>query len=212
MSMTAHKWMYNDDSIFILLNDKGYGTSTWFLPTLHKLLPVHPTGHMLSVHIFDVGETTTSSYQQLTVGGVHYTIPPPPPHLSVLGAAPSLPLFFISSLPSDNCTPKSHVHPRPLPIFQTHLWLPLSVSVHVHVAGTLIPYCRHRTHSGGKEMIRPIFLQMICQLSQSLLSSRRSPTCRSWVVVSVRERGNVIDCIKGWHSLSVCSVCGGVRV
>ena len=140
---------------------------------------------------------------------------PPPPHLSVLGAAPSLPLFFISSLPSDNCTPKSHVHPRPLPIFQTHLWLPLSMlacsskccTPHVHVAGTLIPYCMHQTHSGGKETIRPIFLQMMCQLSQPLLSSRRSPTCRSHVVMSVRERGNVIDCIKDCHSLSVCSVC-----
>ena len=28
--------------------------------TLHKLLPVHPTGHMLRVHIFDVGETNAS--------------------------------------------------------------------------------------------------------------------------------------------------------
>ena len=28
--------------------------------TLHKLLPVHPTGHMLCVHIFDVGETNAS--------------------------------------------------------------------------------------------------------------------------------------------------------
>ena len=27
--------------------------------TLHKLLPVHPTVHMLCVHIFDVGETIT---------------------------------------------------------------------------------------------------------------------------------------------------------
>ena len=34
--------------------------------TLHKLLLVHPTGHMLRVHIFDVGETNASSYQQLT--------------------------------------------------------------------------------------------------------------------------------------------------
>ena len=32
---------------------------------LHKLLPVHPAGHMLRVHIFDVGETNASSYQQL---------------------------------------------------------------------------------------------------------------------------------------------------
>ena len=28
-----------------------------------------PTGHMLRVHIFDVGETNASSYQQLTVCG-----------------------------------------------------------------------------------------------------------------------------------------------
>ena len=34
--------------------------------TLHKLLPVHLTGHMLGVHIFGVGETSASSYQQLT--------------------------------------------------------------------------------------------------------------------------------------------------
>ena len=31
--------------------------------TLHKLLPVYPTGHMLCVQIFDVGETSASSYQ-----------------------------------------------------------------------------------------------------------------------------------------------------
>ena len=31
------------------------GSSTTL--TLHKLLPVHPTGHMLCVHIFDVGES-----------------------------------------------------------------------------------------------------------------------------------------------------------
>ena len=29
--------------------------------SLHKLIPVHPTGHMLRVHIFDVGETNASS-------------------------------------------------------------------------------------------------------------------------------------------------------
>ena len=42
--------------------------------TLHKLLPVHPTGHMLHVrlHIFDVGETNASSYQQLTVCGATF--------------------------------------------------------------------------------------------------------------------------------------------
>ena len=32
--------------------------------TLHKLLPVHPTGHMLRVHIYCGGETNASSYQQ----------------------------------------------------------------------------------------------------------------------------------------------------
>ena len=32
-------------------------------------LPVHPTGHMLRVHIFDVRETNASSYQQMTVYG-----------------------------------------------------------------------------------------------------------------------------------------------
>ena len=40
--------------------------------TLHKLIPVHPTGHMLRVHIFDVGETNASSYQQLTVYGANH--------------------------------------------------------------------------------------------------------------------------------------------
>ena len=32
--------------------------------TLHKLLPVHPTGHnhVPRAHIFDVGETNASSY------------------------------------------------------------------------------------------------------------------------------------------------------
>ena len=37
--------------------------------TLHKLLPVHPTGHM---HIFDVGDTNASSYLQLTVCGANH--------------------------------------------------------------------------------------------------------------------------------------------
>ena len=40
--------------------------------TLHKLLPVHPTGHVLRVHIFDVGETNASSYQQLTACGANH--------------------------------------------------------------------------------------------------------------------------------------------
>ena len=40
--------------------------------TLHKLLPVHPTGHMLRVHMFDVGETNASSYQELTVYGANH--------------------------------------------------------------------------------------------------------------------------------------------
>ena len=33
--------------------------------TLHKLLPVHPTGHMLGVQIFDVGETNASAIDSL---------------------------------------------------------------------------------------------------------------------------------------------------
>ena len=43
--------------------------------TLHKLLPVHPTGEVicLGVHIFDVGETNASSYQQLIVCGANHT-------------------------------------------------------------------------------------------------------------------------------------------
>ena len=40
--------------------------------TLHKLLPVHPTGHMLGVQIFDVGETNAGSYLQLTVCGANH--------------------------------------------------------------------------------------------------------------------------------------------
>ena len=35
----------------------GSSTTLQILATLHKLLPVHPLGHMLGVHIFDVGET-----------------------------------------------------------------------------------------------------------------------------------------------------------
>ena len=31
---------------------------------LHKLLPVHPTGHMLGVQIFDVGETVDSLWSK----------------------------------------------------------------------------------------------------------------------------------------------------
>ena len=42
------------------------------LATLHKLLPVHPSGHMLGVQICDVGETNASSNQLLTVCGVKY--------------------------------------------------------------------------------------------------------------------------------------------
>ena len=38
---------------------------------LHKLLPVHPTGHMLRVHICDMGETTISSNKHLTVYGAN---------------------------------------------------------------------------------------------------------------------------------------------
>ena len=32
--------------------------------TLHKLLPVHPTGHMQGVQIFDVGETFDSLWSK----------------------------------------------------------------------------------------------------------------------------------------------------
>ena len=45
----------------------GSSTTLQNTATLHKLLPVHLTGHMLRVHICDVGETNASSYQQLTV-------------------------------------------------------------------------------------------------------------------------------------------------
>ena len=34
----------------------GSSTTLQISATLHKLLPVHPTGHMLRVHIFDVGD------------------------------------------------------------------------------------------------------------------------------------------------------------
>ena len=39
----------------------GSSTTLQISATLHKL---HPTGHMLRAHIFDVGETNGSSYQQ----------------------------------------------------------------------------------------------------------------------------------------------------
>ena len=51
----------------------GSSTTVYILATLHKLLPVHPTGHMLRVHIFDVGETNGSSYQQLAVCRANHT-------------------------------------------------------------------------------------------------------------------------------------------
>ena len=47
-------------------------TSLQISATLHKLLPVHHIGHMLRVHIFDLGETNTSSYQQLTPYGANH--------------------------------------------------------------------------------------------------------------------------------------------
>ena len=45
----------------------GSINSTTLHITPHKLLPVHPSGHILCVHIFDVGEINykASCYQQL---------------------------------------------------------------------------------------------------------------------------------------------------
>ena len=44
----------------IIYGNKGkymYSSTTLQIPaTLHKLLPVHPTGYMLGVHIFYAGE------------------------------------------------------------------------------------------------------------------------------------------------------------
>ena len=45
-------------------------TTLQISPTLHKLLPVHPTGLMLRVHIFDVGQTNAS----IRVTCKHYLI------------------------------------------------------------------------------------------------------------------------------------------
>ena len=39
-------------------------TTLQILATLHKLLPVHPTGHMLCGQIFDVGETIDSLWSK----------------------------------------------------------------------------------------------------------------------------------------------------
>ena len=39
-------------------------TTLQILATLHKLLPVHPTGHMLRVQICDVGETIDSLWSK----------------------------------------------------------------------------------------------------------------------------------------------------
>ena len=47
-------------------------TTLQITATLHKLLPVHPTGDILRVHIFDVGKTNASSYQQFTVCGANH--------------------------------------------------------------------------------------------------------------------------------------------
>ena len=55
-----------------LIIASSYSTSLQISATLHKLLPIHPTGHMLRVQIFDVGETNASSYQQLTVYGANH--------------------------------------------------------------------------------------------------------------------------------------------
>ena len=72
------KWMYNNNSILLLKMDAmslvggiwymhkliiASSTTLHISAKLHKLLPVHPTGHMLSllcVHIFDVGKTNAS--------------------------------------------------------------------------------------------------------------------------------------------------------
>ena len=45
---------------------KLISTTLQISATLHKLLPVHPTGHMLRVHICDVGKAnaSTCSHQQ----------------------------------------------------------------------------------------------------------------------------------------------------
>ena len=43
----------------------GSSTTHQISATLHKLLPVHPTGHMLCVHIFYVGETNASAIDSL---------------------------------------------------------------------------------------------------------------------------------------------------
>ena len=39
-------------------------TTLQILAILHILLPVHPTGHMLCVHIFGVGETIDSLWSK----------------------------------------------------------------------------------------------------------------------------------------------------
>ena len=73
------KWMHNNNPIlFLKMGAMSYvGGGIWYVhkliiassttlqipATLHKLLPVHPTGNMLRVHIFDVGETNANSYQ-----------------------------------------------------------------------------------------------------------------------------------------------------
>ena len=86
--------MYNNNSILFLkmvvrtCNELRRRNSIWYIhkliiassttlqisAALHKLLPVHPTGHMLGLHIFDVGETNASSNQQLTVYGANHIL------------------------------------------------------------------------------------------------------------------------------------------
>ena len=43
----------------------GSCTTLHISATLHKLLPVHPTGHTLRVHICDVGETNANTIDSL---------------------------------------------------------------------------------------------------------------------------------------------------
>ena len=73
-------WMYNCNStLFLKMDAMSYiGGGIWYmhkliiassttiqiLATLHKLLPMHPTGHMLCGQIFDVGETIDSLWSK----------------------------------------------------------------------------------------------------------------------------------------------------
>ena len=81
-----YKSMYNNNSILFLKMhgcNELIGGGIWYMhkliiassttpqisATLHKLLPVHPTGHMLCVHIFDVTQVVI---KQLTVYGANH--------------------------------------------------------------------------------------------------------------------------------------------